>query len=107
MDCPVWLSLSLIVAALSVFWALGFWWYQQGGALLPLIGPSLALLGAAWWFHASASRQERRQKRFIKNAFGRYLHPDWVEHSLLVVIIPAVIDDAVEIEIIGRVINAI
>ncbi|NJM12755.1 MAG: CHASE2 domain-containing protein [Synechococcaceae cyanobacterium SM1_2_3] len=82
LDWPVWLSLSLIVTALGAFWALGFWWYQQGGALLPLIGPSLALLGAAWWFHAHFSRQERRQKRFIKNAFGRYLHPDWVEQLM-------------------------
>ncbi len=79
MDWPSWISLGLVLAVGLLYWALGFWWYYQGGALLPLGGPSLALLGAAWWSHAHASRQERRQKRFIHDAFARYLHPDWVK----------------------------
>jgi len=82
LDWPVWLGLSLVLVALGAFWMLGFWWYRQGGALLPLGGPSLAFLITAGWFHAHFSRQERRQKRFIKNAFGRYLHPDWVEQLM-------------------------
>ncbi|MFZ1640848.1 MAG: adenylate/guanylate cyclase domain-containing protein [Candidatus Contendobacter sp.] len=76
---PSWASLGLTLALGLGFWALGFWWYRQGGALVPLGGPSLALLGMAWWSHAHASRRERRQKRFIKSAFARYLNPEWVE----------------------------
>ncbi len=79
LDWPTWASLGLILALLSGCWALGFWWYRQGEALVPLAGPSLALLGMAWWSYAQTSRQERRQKRFIYGAFARYLHPDWVK----------------------------
>lgn len=79
LDWPAWASLGLTLALLSGFWALGFWWYRQGGSLVPLGGPSLALLGTAWWSYAQASRQERRQKHFIYGAFARYLHPDWVK----------------------------
>lgn len=78
LDWPSWASLGLVLGAVIGYWVLGFWWYGQGGALLPLGGPSLALLGAAWWCHAHISRQERGQKRFIHGAFARYLHPDWV-----------------------------
>jgi len=77
-DWPSWASLGLVLGTVIGYWALGFWWYGQGGALLPLGGPSLALLSAAWWCHAHISRQERGQKRFIHDAFARYLHPDWV-----------------------------
>jgi class 3 adenylate cyclase len=78
LDWPSVVSMGLALVVILVFWALGFWWYRLGGALLPLSGPSLALLVAAWWSHAHVSRQERRQKRFIHGAFARYLHPDWV-----------------------------
>ncbi len=78
LDWPSWASLGLALGGVIGYWMLGFWWYRQGGALLPLGGPSLALLGAAWWCHAHVGRQERSQKRFIHRAFARYLHPDWV-----------------------------
>jgi class 3 adenylate cyclase len=79
LDWPAWAELGLALALLGGFSALTFWWYRQGGALLPLGGPALALMGATGWSYAEASRRERRQKRFIKGAFARYLHPDWVE----------------------------
>lgn len=79
LDWPGWAELGLALTLLGGFSALTFWWYGQGGALLPLGGPALALLGAAGWSYAEASRRERRQKRFIQSAFARYLHPDWVE----------------------------
>lgn len=77
-DWPVWAEIGLVIALLGGFGALTFLWYNQGGALLPLGGPGLALLIATGWSHAETSRQERHQKRFIQDAFGRYLHPDWV-----------------------------
>ncbi|MDG4552959.1 MAG: adenylate/guanylate cyclase domain-containing protein [Candidatus Competibacter sp.] len=79
LDWPAWVGLGSTLVLLSGCWALGFWWYRQGGALVPLAGPSLALLGTAWWSYAQAGRQERRQKRFIYGAFSRYLHPAWVK----------------------------
>lgn len=78
LDWPAVVSMGLALVVILAFWALGFWWYRLEGVLLPLSGPSLALLVAAWWSHADASRQERRQKQFIHSAFARYLHPDWV-----------------------------
>lgn len=79
LDRSAWVSLGAALSLVVGYWALGFWWYGEGGSLLPLGGPSLALLGAAWWAHAYTSRQEHRQKQFIKGAFARFLHPDWVE----------------------------
>ncbi|MFO1425176.1 MAG: adenylate/guanylate cyclase domain-containing protein [Candidatus Competibacteraceae bacterium] len=82
LDWPAWAGLGSTLALLSGCWALGFWWYRQGGGLVPLAGPSLALLGAAWWSYAQVSRQERRQRRFIHGAFSRYLHPAWVKQLM-------------------------
>ncbi len=79
MGGAAWVSVGLALGGVLGYWALGFWWYHQGGALLPLAGPSLAMLGTTWWSHALVSRRERRQKEFIHGAFARYLHPDWVE----------------------------
>lgn len=82
LDWPAWAELGLALALLCGFSALTFWWYSQGGALLPLGGPALTLMAATGWSYAEASRRERRQKRFIKGAFARYLHPDWVERLM-------------------------
>lgn len=79
LDWPVWADVGLVIALIGGFGVLAFWWYGQGGALLPLGGPALALLIAVSGAHAIATRQERRQKRFIQGAFARYLHPDWVK----------------------------
>lgn len=75
-------SIGLALGAVLAYWALGFWWYRLGGALVPLAGPTLALLAATGWSHAILSRQERRDKEFIHGAFARYLHPDWVKQLL-------------------------
>lgn len=82
MDRAAWVSVGLALGSVLAYWGLGFWWYRQGGALLPLAGPSLAMLGTTWWSHALVSRRERRQKEFIHGAFARYLHPDWVEQLM-------------------------
>lgn len=79
LDWPVWADMGLVIGLISGFGVLTFWWYGQGGGLLPLGGPALALLIAVSGAHAIATRQERRQKRFIQGAFARYLHPDWVK----------------------------
>lgn len=82
LDWPAWATLGLTLALLVVFWVFNFWQYRQSNAAWPLLGPSLTLLSTTWWALAYASRQERRQKRFIKSAFARYLHPDWVEQLI-------------------------
>ncbi|HPE70562.1 MAG TPA: adenylate/guanylate cyclase domain-containing protein [Candidatus Competibacter sp.] len=79
---PAWATLGLAGVLLGGFWVGGFLWYRYGGSLLPLGGPSLTLLGVAGWCHASLSRQAQRQKQFIQGAFGRYLHPAWVQQLI-------------------------
>jgi class 3 adenylate cyclase/CHASE2 domain-containing sensor protein len=78
LDESIWVEIGLVILLLAGLGVLAFAWYSHGGSLLPLGGPALALLLAAGWCHADASRRERRQKRFIQSAFARYLHPDWV-----------------------------
>ena len=71
----VFISLSTIIT----YWVLGFLlFYYEIGPMLPLVFPSLALvigLGSSVVFFGG---EEREQKKFIKEAFSRYLSPDLV-----------------------------
>jgi class 3 adenylate cyclase len=56
-------------------WIGGFAWYHYLGDLLPLVMPSVALVLALGITNAYSGRQERQQKKFIQNAFSKYLSP--------------------------------
>jgi len=66
-------------STLVVLWATGFLLYDMGGPMIPLIAPSIALFGGAWIGDIYAGRQDRQQKKFIKDAFARYLPPTLVD----------------------------
>lgn len=78
-DIPTWARLSLAVVAVALLWVAGFYVYYQGGPLVPLVTPSIAFFGAAWIGDVYAGRRDREQKRFIKDAFSRYLPPTLVD----------------------------
>ncbi|TDJ70595.1 MAG: CHASE2 domain-containing protein [Proteobacteria bacterium] len=60
-------------------WIGGFFLYQQGGPLLPLVMPTIALTTSAGVGTAHLWRQEWIQKRFIRDAFSKYLAPAVIE----------------------------
>ena len=80
------LSLALRILAaglvLAALWGGGFYVFEACGLLIPLVGPSLAFAIAHWLSDAYSSSEARRQRRFIKEAFGRYLSRPLVEHLL-------------------------
>lgn len=78
-DVPTWGRLLMALTILVIVWVLGFWMYDFGGPMIPLVAPSFALFGAAWLGDVYAGRQDRQQKKFIKDAFARYLPPTLVD----------------------------
>ncbi|MBF0340772.1 MAG: adenylate/guanylate cyclase domain-containing protein [Magnetococcales bacterium] len=74
--------LMLAMVALLIFWVAGFELYHLGGPLLPLLGPTLTFTLALTAGEIYLGREEREQRKFIKNAFSRYLSPAVVEQLL-------------------------
>ncbi len=76
---PLWIRLLLASAVLSGIWAGGFHAFRNAGIMLPLVTPTLALLIALWMAEFHMGRQERQQKRFITDAFSKYIAPELVQ----------------------------
>ena len=53
--------------------------YRYGRVLVPAIEPALALIAGLWMTDAYRGRAERLQKRFITDAFAKYLSPALVD----------------------------
>ena len=71
--------LGLTVLSFALILIGGFAAYRYGWTLIPLIGPGLALGIGLWMTDAYRGRSERRQKRFIKDAFSRFVSPALVD----------------------------
>lgn len=69
------LGLVLIVG----YWAGGIVGYGHGLPMLPLFGPSLALILALWMMDLFIGRGERKQREFIQGTFSRYVSPAVVD----------------------------
>lgn len=65
--------------ALAASWVGGFALYRYGGPMVPLLAPSLGLVASTGLGVAYIGRRERQQKRFIRDAFKRYLSPGVVD----------------------------
>jgi len=73
------IALSVVVC---VIWIGGFAIFPRGAQLLPLVTPTLGLLLAALLTYAWRWREEQAQKRFIHDAFSKYVAPSIVEHMI-------------------------
>ncbi|MBL8672578.1 MAG: adenylate/guanylate cyclase domain-containing protein [Alphaproteobacteria bacterium] len=78
-DLPTWARLSIALGIVGLLWAAGFFVYDEGGPLIPLVTPSVAFLTAAWIGDIYAGSQDREQRKFITNAFKSYLPPVMVD----------------------------
>jgi len=70
---------SVLIVAI---WAAGFILYRTEGIMVPLVLPTAALGGAWWASEIQNSWRERRQKRFLKDAFARYMSPELVNELI-------------------------
>jgi adenylate cyclase len=70
------------VALLAVYWVAGFAWFALGGALLPLLTPTLGLLIGVVLAGTYARSGEQRERRFIRDTFRRYVSPSIIDEML-------------------------
>jgi len=75
---PIYLRWAGIVLLLIVCWGASIEAYRRGGIMLPLVPPTLSLLFAAGLATIYLGYQERQQKRFLREAFSRYVSPNLV-----------------------------
>jgi adenylate cyclase len=103
---PGWLEASLLLAAVALgfalpftglgllpktilslgavlsYWGAGVALFAHGGALLPPLAAPLGLLLSVSFGSAYARYEDRAEKRFIRQAFQRYVSPAVIEHIL-------------------------
>ncbi|MEO5333150.1 MAG: adenylate/guanylate cyclase domain-containing protein [Magnetococcus sp. YQC-5] len=81
---PFTLVTRLLLATITgmLYWWLGFKLFNLGGPLIPLLAPTMAFLLALGFGDLYLGREEREQRKFIKNAFSRYLAPAVVDQLL-------------------------
>ena len=82
LDTSVTFKVGIGIAILLLHWVGGFTLFNVGGVLIPLIAPSLAFVVGGGVGSLYIGRRERQEKRFIRQAFGRYLSPDLVERLI-------------------------
>ncbi|MBF0125815.1 MAG: adenylate/guanylate cyclase domain-containing protein [Magnetococcales bacterium] len=74
--------LLLALAATLLYWLGSFYLFHFGGPLIPLLAPTLAFIVSLLASDLHLGRGEREQRKFIRNAFSRYLAPAVVEQLL-------------------------
>ena len=81
-----WVHLSLMLRLFIVivtvpiyFWYGGFYLFQHGGPLLPLILPTLGLFFSFIFAEIYRGWEDRKKRNFLKQAFSRYLSPELVD----------------------------
>ncbi|MBF0357360.1 MAG: adenylate/guanylate cyclase domain-containing protein [Magnetococcales bacterium] len=78
---PIRLLIRLIMVIISVpiFWSGGFYLFKSGGALIPLIMPTLGFISAFMFSEIYRGWEDRKKRAFLKQAFSRYLSPELVD----------------------------
>jgi class 3 adenylate cyclase/CHASE2 domain-containing sensor protein len=74
-DWAVPVKIGSFVFAALIFWTGAFSLFRFGGSLIPVVAPSLALAAAGGIGTAHFGRRARQQKKFIREAFSRYVSP--------------------------------
>jgi class 3 adenylate cyclase/CHASE2 domain-containing sensor protein len=76
------LQLVAGLVLLATYWVLGFAYFAAGGALLPLLMPTLGFLLAISFGNAYARSVDLAEKRFIRETFRRYVSPSVINEML-------------------------
>lgn len=74
--------LALVLAAVAALWLGAGAALRFDDMVLPVLAPSLACLGAAGYLGIDRWLAERRERRFIRDAFSRYVSPAVVRQIL-------------------------
>jgi adenylate cyclase len=76
---PIYLRWVAIFVVLMGAWTAAVMLYRVDLYMIPLLSPTLALLFAAGFGTIYLGYQERQQKRFLRDAFSRYVSPNLVD----------------------------
>ena len=79
---PVAIKAIALLIATGAIWAGGSVMFQYSGQLVPLVAPTLALALAAALTYAWRWREEQAQRRFIYDAFSKFVAPAIVDHMV-------------------------
>lgn len=74
-------AIALLIAT-GAIWLGGSVMFQYSGQLMPLVTPTLALALAAALTYAWCWREEQVQRRFIHEAFSKFVAPAIVDHLI-------------------------
>jgi adenylate cyclase len=78
----LWPKVLLGGAVFGGYWSLGAAYFTAGGALLPLLMPTAAFLLAAGLGGAYARHEAELERRFVREAFRRYVSPGLIDEIL-------------------------
>ncbi len=81
-DIAIPFKVGALVVGLVAFWAVGFAVVKYGGPVFPLVAPSLGLVLSAGLASAYLGRRERREKKFIRQAFSRFVDRSVVDQLI-------------------------
>ena len=78
-DVPIALKGAGFLIAIVLYWVGGFAFYRYGGMMIPLLTPSFGFAASSGVGIAFLGRRDRKQKKFIRQAFSRYVSPGIVD----------------------------
>ncbi len=81
-NAPLAAQLAINLIGLILLGGGGAWAFDAYGVLLPVAGPTLALMLSAGFCGGQANRANHRQKAFIQGAFSRYVDSEVVDHLI-------------------------
>ena len=79
---PVVLKAMVLALGGAALWAGGFMIFERYGQLVPLVAPTLALMLAGGFTYAWRWREEHARRRFVHDAFSRFVSPAVVEQLI-------------------------
>ncbi len=74
-EIALWIRGLLGIALMGVLWIGGFALFRYSGQMIPLMSPTVALGLGIWMTDIYTGRKERDQRKFIQQAFSKYLSP--------------------------------
>ena len=79
LDVSIFAKVALFFGSLAALWAFILLGYQYDNLPIPFIAPTFALAASMAFGIAYLGHDDRKQKKFIKQTFSRYLSPKIVE----------------------------
>jgi class 3 adenylate cyclase len=82
LSLPVAIKAIALLTTVGAIWVGGFVIFQYSGQLMSLVSPTLSFALAAALTYAWRWREEQVQRRFIHDAFSKYVAPAIVDHMI-------------------------